>query len=238
MARAWSATFDELIGKHIEDFCRRYMTMNAPGVLAEYPDIFAVFIILTLTGQQQLGHLSLLLYLIFFPVNISHCSFSLLAGLLVFGVKESALVNKVFTCINVLVLLFVIISGLVKGNVKNWSLNPEEILNATTNSSLKWVKWTAYSLQGDFLMICQSWVSDKTSNVLLLCLPVCLRWYHPRKVLVMAASCPLVSLESSLVLPHVFTPLWGLTASPLQVRGSVFLFFISFKDNQDRSPIL
>uniref|UniRef100_A0A3Q0S6A1 Solute carrier family 7 member 1a n=1 Tax=Amphilophus citrinellus TaxID=61819 RepID=A0A3Q0S6A1_AMPCI len=106
VARAWSATFDELIGNPIGQFCREYIPMNAPDILAEYPDIFGALIIIILTS------------------------------LLAFGVKESAIVNKVFTCINILVLLFMVISGFVKGTIKNWQLDPQEILHAnyTTNS--------------------------------------------------------------------------------------------------------
>ncbi|KAK2495841.1 hypothetical protein MC885_011872 [Smutsia gigantea] len=93
--------FDELIGKPIGEFSRKHMALNAPGVLAENPDIFAVIIILILTG------------------------------LLTLGVKESAMVNKVFTCVNVLVLGFIMVSGFVKGSLKNWHLLEEDFWNTS-----------------------------------------------------------------------------------------------------------
>lgn len=99
VARAWSSSFDNIIGNHISVFFRSSTSLNVPGVLAEYPDFFALLLILLLTG------------------------------LLAFGVSESALVNKIFTSVNLLVLCFVIISGFVKGSVKNWQLSEEDYYN-------------------------------------------------------------------------------------------------------------
>ncbi|XP_055123913.1 cationic amino acid transporter 3 [Symphalangus syndactylus] len=96
VARAWSSAFDNLIGNHISKTLQGSIALHVPHVLAEYPDFFALGLVLLLTG------------------------------LLALGASESALVTKVFTGVNLLVLGFVMISGFIKGDLHNWKLTEED----------------------------------------------------------------------------------------------------------------
>ncbi|XP_043933381.1 cationic amino acid transporter 3-like isoform X2 [Protopterus annectens] len=51
VARAWSSTLDNLVEKQISCFFEGHISMNVPGVLVKYPDVFAVVLIMLLTGD-------------------------------------------------------------------------------------------------------------------------------------------------------------------------------------------
>ncbi|KAM6300251.1 cationic amino acid transporter 3 [Aegotheles albertisi] len=118
VARAWSAAFDNIIGNHISTFFMNKTTLHLPGVLAERPDFFALILI------------------------------GLLTALLAFGVSESALVNKIFTAVNLMVLGFVIIAGFVKGDIKNWQLSAEDYVNLSLSSGSTHIRKKAFGSGG------------------------------------------------------------------------------------------
>ncbi|XP_068600110.1 cationic amino acid transporter 2 family protein [Brachionichthys hirsutus] len=105
IARAWSGTFDDLIGNVIASTLWKHAGMDLPG-FASYPDFFAATLIM------------------------------LLAAFLAFGVKESAILNKVFTAINILVLLFVVVCGAIKGDISNWFTAEDSLPGEQNNTSL------------------------------------------------------------------------------------------------------
>ncbi|KAL1765254.1 cationic amino acid transporter 3-like, partial [Sigmodon hispidus] len=96
VARAWSAAFDGLIGNRISQALQNAIPLHVPSFLAEYPDFFALGLVILLTG------------------------------ILALGARESALVTRVFTGINLLVLCFVSLSGFFKGNLQNWQLTEDD----------------------------------------------------------------------------------------------------------------
>jgi hypothetical protein len=45
------------------------------------------------------------------------------------GVKESSMMNKAFTMLNLSVILFVIIFGATKSDIHNWKIRPDEVID-------------------------------------------------------------------------------------------------------------
>ncbi|XP_020029838.2 cationic amino acid transporter 3-like isoform X2 [Castor canadensis] len=96
VARAWSIAFDSLTGNHISQAFKGIFSLHESSILAKYPDFFALGLVLLLTG------------------------------LLALGARESALVSRVFTGVNLLVLSFVALSGFIKGDLHNWQLTQQD----------------------------------------------------------------------------------------------------------------
>ncbi|KAM7232949.1 hypothetical protein CapIbe_015085 [Capra ibex] len=92
IARAWSSTFDSLIGNRISEALGGTFSLQMPSFLASFPDFLALGLVLLLTG------------------------------LLALRVYESTLIYKMFTGLNILVLSFIIVSGFIKGDLTYWKL--------------------------------------------------------------------------------------------------------------------
>ncbi|XP_069408006.1 cationic amino acid transporter 3-like isoform X3 [Ovis canadensis] len=104
VARAWSIAFDSLIGNRIFQALEGTFSPYMPYYLAKYPDFVALSLVLLLTG------------------------------VLVLGARESVLVGKIFTGINLSVLSFIILSGFIKGDLHNWKLTEQDYTLNTSES--------------------------------------------------------------------------------------------------------
>uniref|UniRef100_A0A3B4YNV4 Zgc:175280 n=1 Tax=Seriola lalandi dorsalis TaxID=1841481 RepID=A0A3B4YNV4_SERLL len=92
-----------------------------------FDDLIDNIIAKTLTEHTPMDSPGLAPYPDFFAAGL----IMLIAVILAYGVKESAVLNTVFTAVNVAILFFIIISGFIKGDINNWRISQETILNAT-----------------------------------------------------------------------------------------------------------
>ena len=98
----------------MKDFFIKYLPLHAPG-LGSYADLFAMSLCLFITSKFDLS------------VGRETSMHSLLVVLLVIGIKESAILNNIFTAANLTVIAIVIVAGFTKVNFHNWNVTPDEV---------------------------------------------------------------------------------------------------------------
>ncbi|XP_047502913.1 cationic amino acid transporter 4-like isoform X1 [Penaeus chinensis] len=91
VARAWSGYMDSLFDGALSNATVTYIGTLHAGLLAPYPDFLA------------------------FAVTLVYC------GFLTLGVKGSAYFNSIFTLINLCVMAFVIVAGIMFADIGNWN---------------------------------------------------------------------------------------------------------------------
>ena len=97
--------------------------------------------------------------LIWLSWNVSYSIFP--TGVLVLGVRESVLVGKISTGINLLVLSFIILSGFIKGDLHNWKLMEQDYtLNTSESGDIYKSGRCSWSLSC-LLGLVQSWESGR-----------------------------------------------------------------------------
>ncbi|XP_058599442.1 cationic amino acid transporter 3-like [Neofelis nebulosa] len=102
---AWTLVFDNLPGNEISQTLHESISPHVPHVFVEYLDFFVVGLVL------------------------------LFIGLLTLRNSEIFLVTKVFTLLKILVLVFFITSGFIKGDLHNWKLTEADYVKAGFNDT-------------------------------------------------------------------------------------------------------
>uniref|UniRef100_A0A8C8WLS8 Uncharacterized protein n=1 Tax=Panthera leo TaxID=9689 RepID=A0A8C8WLS8_PANLE len=105
VTQAWILVFDNVFGNQIFQMLHDSISLNVSRVFADVLVFFVVFLVL------------------------------LFIGFLTWKIRQLPVVTKVFTLMKIIVLIFVIIAGFIKGDLHNWQLTEEDYIKAGLNDT-------------------------------------------------------------------------------------------------------
>ena len=60
-----------------------------------------------------------------YPDFLAFVLVMVITAFMVVGVKESTMLNKLFTLLNIVVIVFIFVCGIIKADIANWRIKPE-----------------------------------------------------------------------------------------------------------------